>query len=289
MQRNRARRTARFARLGVTATVLLAACGHAPAAKTESAAVTPTGATYTVHDTTIQAAFDAAGVAAPIQQATLSTKLMGTVTQVLVQEGDHVEANQVLVRIDARDLQAKSAQAAASVAEAEAVHRDAVTQAKRIRALFADSAATRAQLDAVETGLARAEAGLNAAHAATSELGAVSSYSVIRAPFAGVVAKRFVDAGAFAAPGAPLVAIQDASTLRITASATPDLARALRRGQTVAATIENQPVQATVEGVVPASAGNLYSINALVQNPRGALLAGSAATLALPTGARTAL
>ncbi|HEX7978108.1 MAG TPA: HlyD family efflux transporter periplasmic adaptor subunit, partial [Gemmatimonadaceae bacterium] len=101
--------------------------------------------------------------------------------------------------------------------------------------------------------------------------------------------KRFVDAGAFAAPGAPLVAIQDASTLRITASATPDIARTLHRGQMIAATIENQAVQATVEGVVPATSGNLYSINALVQNPRGALLAGSAATLALPTGARTAL
>jgi RND family efflux transporter MFP subunit len=289
MQRSKQRRTVRFTGIAVTTTVLLTACGQTPAAKTQSTAATPIGATYTIHDTTIESAFEAAGVAAPVQQATLSTKLMGTVTEVLAQEGDHVEANQVLVRIDARELQAKSAQAAASVAEAEAVHRDAVTQVNRMRALFADSAATRAQLDVAETGLARAEAGVNAAHAATSELVAASSYSVIRAPFAGAVTKRFDDAGAFAAPGAPLVAIQDASTLRITANATPDIARTLRRGQPIAASIESQPVRATIEGVVPATSRNLYSINAMVQNPRGALLAGSTATLTLPTGARTAL
>ena len=50
---------------------------------------------------------------------------------------------------------------------------DAVVQANRIRALYADSAATRAQLDAAETGLARTQAGLQAAQAAATELGAV--------------------------------------------------------------------------------------------------------------------
>ena len=249
----------------------------------------PTNDTYTVHDTTLAAVFEAAGVAAPVQQALLSTKLMGTVTEVLVREGDRVATGQPLVRIDARDLVAKSAQVSASLADAEAMHRDALTQANRIRALYADSAATRAQLDAAETGLARAEAAVAAARAAQSELGAVSSYSLISAPFAGIITRRFVDPGAYAAPGAPLIAIQDVSTLRITANVTPEIARGVRRGQSLTATIEGQPVKTTIEGAVPAAAGNLYTINALVPNPRGALLAGSTAALALPTGTRTTL
>jgi RND family efflux transporter MFP subunit len=247
------------------------------------------GSAYTVRDTTIAAVFDAAGVAGPIQQATLSTKLMGTVVDVLVKEGDRVAEGAPLLRIDARDLTAKSAQAAASITEAEAMQRDALTQANRIRALYGDSVATRAQLDAAETGLTRAQAGLEAARAAASELSAVGSYAVIRAPFRGFVTKRFVDAGAFAAPGAPLVAIQDVSTLRITANATPEVARHVRRGQKLAATIERAFLSATVEGVVPSLAGNMYTINALVPNGNGALLAGSTATLALPTGSRVSL
>ena len=289
-QWTRASRAARSAVIGVAVATFAAACGRTPASTTESATVQSVdGATYVVHDTTIDASFDAAGIAAPIQQATLSTKLMGTVTDVLVREGDHVAAGQVLVRIDARDLSARSAQAAASVAEADAMQNDARVQANRIRGLYADSAATRAQLDAAETGLARAEAGLKAAQAAASELGAVSSYSIVRAPFAGIVTKRFADPGAFAAPGAPLVTMQDVSTLRISASTTPDVARGLHRGQALTALVERTPVTATVEGAVPAMAGSLYTINAVVPNANAALLAGSRATLSLPTGQRRGL
>src|SRR5688572_8997205 len=179
---------------------LLAAC--APR-RSENAGASeppaPAGTPVTVIDTTIAATLDAAGIAEPFQQATLSTKLMGTVVAVLVREGDAVEAGQPLVRIDARDLTAKAAQASASVADEEANQREALSHAARIRALYADSAATKAQLDAAETGLARAEAAVRVAHGASAELSAVSDYATVRAPFAGVVTQRFVDPGAFAA------------------------------------------------------------------------------------------
>jgi RND family efflux transporter MFP subunit len=285
-----ASRASRLTATALATTVLAMACGRTPESKTAMAAEAPRAAElHVVRDTTIDARFDAGGIAAPIRQATLSTRLMGTVTDVRVHEGDQVAAGALLLRLDARDLSAKSSQATAAIAEATAMHHDATVQANRIRALYADSAATRAQLDAVETGLARARAALQAAEAAATELGAVSSYSVVRAPFAGIVTKRFVDPGAFATPGAPLVTIQDVSTLRISASTTPSVASGLRRGQVLAAEVERTSVHATVEGVVPSTTGNLYTINALVANPDGALLSGSRATLALPTGRRTVL
>lgn len=272
---------------GIGLLALVAACSPSEPKTAEAAPVRVAGAVYAVKDTTVQAAFHADGVAEPMRQATLSTKLMGTIVSVVVHEGDRVSAGQVLARIDSRDITAKQAQVDASIADAEAARRDAATQAGRIRALYADSAATRAQLDAVETGLARADAGVRAAHASAAEVGAMSAYAVIRAPFAGIVTHRFVDPGAFAAPGAPLLTVQDGSQLRISASTTPELARTLQRGQPIDATIEGVAARARVEGVVPATAGNLYTINALVPNPSGAILSGSAATLLLPQGERT--
>jgi RND family efflux transporter MFP subunit len=276
-------------RAAVAALAFTAACAAPDREAEEQAPRRVAGTVYTVTDTIIRATFDAAGVAAPLQQATLSTRIMGTVTAVLVLEGDAVRAGQTLVRIDARELDAKTAQVSASIEEAEAMHREALASANRIRALYAESAATRSHLDAAETGLARAEAGLRTAKAAAVELAAVSSYAEIRAPFAGVVTKRFVDPGAFAAPGAPLIAVQDASQLRLTVSAAPDAAAGLRRGRQLDGTIEGRPVRATIEGVVPAVAGNLYTINARVPNADGASLSGSSATLALPLGERPAL
>lgn len=280
-----------------TGTLLLAAAfglGACAAPETEAAPGTTgpeasTGPLLTVHAVERVGVLDASGVAAPVAEATLSTKLMGAVTEVLVQEGDRVVAGQPLLRIDARDLAAKAAQVEAMRAEAEAVLREAELHAQRMQALYADDAAPKAQLDAAETGLARARAAVRAASASAEELGAVRDYSVIRAPFAGILVNRMVDPGSFAAPGAPLLVVQDASRLRVSASVSPDVARGLERGQAVDAVIEGAPARAVVEGVVPAPGGGLHTINALVDNADGRFLAGSAATLSVPIGARATL
>ncbi len=283
------RRTHTF--LALTALAFaVAACGT-PDRDSAPPAVSPraSGELIAVVDSTIDAVLDAAGVAGPIAQSTLSTKLMGTVTEVLVREGDVVTAGQPLVRIDARELAARRSQVDAGIAEATAVQADAETQANRMRALYADSAATRAQLDAAETGLARATAAVNQARAGASELAVMTGYSVVRAPFTGVVTQRFVDPGAFAAPGAPLVTVQDSRRLRVTVSVAPEGVRGLRRGSTVTAVIDDRTSPATIEGVVPSPAGNVYTVNAIVDNASGGLLSGSAASLRLPQGSRNAL
>jgi RND family efflux transporter MFP subunit len=273
----------------LAAATIITSCARPEIVEEGPGATEVTGTLYTVRDTMIEVTLDASGAAEPMQRATLATRLLGTVVEVLVREGDAVAEGQVLARLDARDLAAKGAQVAASLAEAEAVRADATAHAVRIRALFADSAATRAQLDAVETGLARADAGVRAARAAGAEVAAMTTYATIRAPFAGTISRRFVDPGSFAAPGTPIVSIEDASRLRVRVTAPPDAAAGLRRGQSVAVVIEGRPATARIEGVVPAAGGNLHTVNAIVDNRDHAFLSGSAASLAIPRGQRPAL
>ncbi len=293
------RRTAPRLAAGTLALALFAACGggdHATPAGGAAAGALPgavngrlPGTLLTLADTTIAAAIDAAGVAEPLREATLATRLMGTVQAVPVQEGAQVAQGQLLVEIDARDLTAKAAQVAAGIAEAEAVQAEAARHAARFRALFADSAATRAQLEGAEVMLTRAESGVRTARAGAAELEVSRGYASVRAPFAGVVTARLVDPGALAAPGMPLVTVQEVSSLRLRVTADGAAVRALRRGQRLDATIDGVPVTATIEGIVPAGAGNLFAVNALVANPGGTHRAGSTATVALPQGTRTAL
>ena len=277
-----------FIRAVATAGILASAACSTPKAEPAAHSAPVPGTAYLVADSTIQATLNAAGTARPITKAPLSTKLMGTVTDVLVHEGDVVSAGQALAHIDARDLTARDSQVQAAIANARAMQADAETQARRIRALYADSAATRAQLDAVETAVVRANAGVRAAEAGASELAATRAYADVRAPFAGVVTKRFVDPGDFAAPGAPLLTVQDVSRLRVSVNAAPEDVRGISRGAHLAATIEDTTVRATVEGVVP-SAGNVYTVNAIVDNPGRRLVADGAASLALPRGSRRAV
>jgi RND family efflux transporter MFP subunit len=272
----------------IAALIALSACGpdddHAVERAADTGAVE--GAAYRVDEAPRTSYLTVAGVAEAFQEATLSTRLMGSVTAVLVQEGDRVTTGQTLVRLDARELAAKAEQIEASFTAATAVHREAELHAQRMRALFADEAAPRAQLDAAEAGLERALAGLAAARGSASELGALQAYATIAAPFSGVVVRRLVDPGSFAAPGAPLLSLQDASRLRITGSVAAHAVANLRRGIELTGTIEGVPVRATVEGVVPTGTGSMYRLNAIVQNEDGQLPAGGSATLALPMAER---
>jgi RND family efflux transporter MFP subunit len=271
--------------LGVLA---LAGCGEAPREpEPATAAATPAGASYVVADTQLTATFEASGVAEPMQRAALATKLMSRVTSVTVQEGDRVTAGQVLVQLDARELEARGERVAAGLASALASWRDAQQHAVRMRALFADSAAPKAQLDQAEAALARAEAGVREARAAGAELEAIGDYATLRAPFAGVVTQRLIEPGALASPGQPLLVVEEQSRLRIAATAAPDAVRGIRPGQQLRATLSGRLVPAVVEGLVPAPGGHLVTVNAIVPNRDGLVFSGSAATLSLPMGVRT--
>jgi RND family efflux transporter MFP subunit len=271
---------------GAASVVLLASCGGVgESALPPAVAFAPKGVELDVSVAPRMSYLHASGVAGPIAEATLSTKLMGSVTEVLVHEGDAVRAGQLLLRLDARDLNAQHARIEAAQVEAQAVLNEAQLHVQRMRALFADDAAPRAQLDAAETGYERALAGVAGARAGAAELAAIASYAQVRAPFAGTVVRRLVDPGSFAAPGAPLLVVQDTRRLRVTATASPDAVNGLARGTVINAIIEGEAVTATVEGVVPAAAG-LFEVNAIVENGAGLLPVAGAATLALPQAMR---
>ena len=249
--------------------------------------VTP-GVAVAVVDTVIAAVTEASGMASPLESSTLSTKLMASVEQVLVIEGARVTRGQLLARLDQRDLAAKKVQAEAMLADVQAQRDMALVHATRLRALHADSAAPTAMLDAAESGLRRAEAGVRAAEAGLAELAAVTSYGAITAPFDGVIARRFVDPGAFVAPGAPLLTVDKVGGLRVTATVPASAASAVTRGDQIVVTVDGVTYEARVEGTARAGAGT-YTVNVILPNADGAIAGGTAATLRLPAGERSAL
>jgi membrane fusion protein, multidrug efflux system len=107
---------------------------------------------------------DNAYVAAHIHQ--VSSRVAGTVSEVLVEENQVVEAGQVLARLDARDFEVKRQQALAQVAQAEAHLQQAEAQAAQARAEVSreQAQATKAQQD-----LERAKALSQGAHGAISK------------------------------------------------------------------------------------------------------------------------
>ncbi|MEZ4786875.1 MAG: efflux RND transporter periplasmic adaptor subunit [Flavobacterium haoranii] len=149
--------------------------------------------------------------------ANLSTRMMGFVTKVNVKVGQKVTKGQLLVAVNNTDLQAKKAQVDASIIQAQAAYNNAKKDYDRFVNLFAQQSASQKELDDMTARYEMAKAGLEAAKQMRNEINAQFAYSNISAPFNGVVTNTFVKEGDMANPGMPLVSVEGAKKLQVTA------------------------------------------------------------------------
>ncbi len=165
--------------------------------------------------------------------ANLSTRMMGYVTKLHVQVGQKVGAGQLLVSINNTDLQAKKAQVDASILQATAGYNNAKKDYDRFVNLFKQQSASQKELDDMTARYEMAKAGLEGAKQMRNEVIAQFSYSNITAPFAGVVTNTFLKEGDMANPGMPLVSIEGASRLQVTAMVSENDITAIKKGMPV--------------------------------------------------------
>ncbi len=174
--------------VGLIAAAVIVVINNVAATPTTSGP--PTGWTIaTAQPGTIDASISATGSVEPKAEAALRFAVDGTVTEILVQPGQEVEAGQPLARIDDADLKLKIEQAQADLRQAQADYEDLKTKATpeeitkaqaqlaQAQAQYqqelgsvtqADVAAARAKLDQARTRLARLEQGSGNASADTA-------------------------------------------------------------------------------------------------------------------------
>ena len=171
------------------------------------------------------------GSLSPVTQTTVKSKVPGEVMRVLVREGQAVAQGQVLAQIDTVDLQAKLDAQAASLAESRArldialKNRENNQQLLRQKFISQNAFDTTASVyDAADANMRSAEAQLRLAKRAIED-------AEIRAPFAGVVAKKIVNPGEKVAMDSPLFALVDLGNMEIEAPAPASEIPSVRVGQ----------------------------------------------------------
>lgn len=171
--------------------------------------------------------------------ANLSTRMMGYVTKVHVKTGQKVGAGQLLVSINNTDLQAKKAQVDAAILQATAGYNNAKKDYDRFVNLFAQQSASQKELDDMTSRFEMAKAGLEGAKQMRNEVMAQFSYSNITAPFAGEVTNTFVKEGDMANPGMPLVSVEGASRMQVTAMVSESDITHIKNGMLVNITVKS--------------------------------------------------
>lgn len=179
------------------------------------------------------------GVVESDNQANLSTIVMGTVTAVPVEVGEQVKKGDILIRIKDDQILAQKSQIEANMVQAKANLENTEKNYNRIKNLYAEESATSKELDDISTMYEIAKANIDALNARMNEVNEMLSYTTIRSPFDGVVARKFVEEGDMAAPGHPLVAVADPGQIKVTANVPEQWIGMISEGDAVNVSVES--------------------------------------------------
>jgi RND family efflux transporter MFP subunit len=276
--------------LAATALALLAACGSPD----DGRRVPPLPAldTLAVDTGGIAAGRAWDGVVEAVQQAELGAQTGGRVIEVAVDVDDRVRAGDILLRLTAVEQQAGADIARAQLHAAEAAAVEAETNFRRYSQLADEQLVSRAQLDQARTARNSAVAARDAARAQLVQAGQQVAYTVVRAPFDGIVGARHVEPGESVAPGQPLLSMHAPGALRIEVQVPQSEAAAIAAaGRARILLDDGRAFEAARTIVHPAADPRSHSIGVRLLLPRidPAPAPGTTAKVVFPTGDDTAI
>jgi membrane fusion protein (multidrug efflux system) len=207
------------------ASLVLSGCSKPSSAATSTAMATAGAASSAAPDVRVQTAavtsrpvpryLSVTGQLKSGRETDLAANANGRVTATLVERGSQVKAGDVLAQLDMRAAALSAAEARAQADTAAASADNAKTECDRTRALVASGALGRAELDRMDGQCKTSALAVHAAQARSNLAAQNVGDGVIRAPFAGVVAERYVDVGEFVHQDSKVVTLVDLSALRL--------------------------------------------------------------------------
>lgn len=150
-----------------------------------------------------------------LNKADLAFRVPGKVKEILVVEGQHVEKGQLLARLDDTDYRIV-------VKDRQASFDKARQDFARAKKLIKEGYISRTDYDKLEAAYKSAKAALEAAK---QDL----AYTDLKAPFAGTVAKRYVEQFEEVQPNQPVLALSDTSLLKVIFDVPENIIQTIKR------------------------------------------------------------
>jgi membrane fusion protein (multidrug efflux system) len=183
------------------AALLALACGRAAEIADDGARPV---AVQRVAVSTVEERIEGSGELQAKDRAQLASEVDGVVTELAVDEGDHVEEGAVLLAVDPEKRSLAVANVRAMHRDAQAASAEAEREVARVRKLHEGGIASDAALEKGETALSRARSRVEATRAELSVAERALRDASVRAPFGGWIARRDVSRGEYVRPGQSL-------------------------------------------------------------------------------------
>ncbi len=164
---------------------------------------------------------EAIGTTRANESLVISPRVSDTVEAIHFEDGDLVEAGEVLITLN-------MAEQKALLSESEATLLEAQQQLERTRDLVTRGNASRATLDSRIAAVEEARSRVAAAKSRIQD-------RIVRAPFSGILGLRMVSLGALVSPGTPITTLDDISPIKLDFAIPEQFLSALGKGQVVIA------------------------------------------------------
>jgi RND family efflux transporter MFP subunit len=275
-----------------TLTLALLGCGgHQEPAADERRAATVPARTERITASTQTAVHASPAVVVAAERVEVASRLMGYIRDIAVSEGQAVSRGQRLFSVDPLDVEGQVAQARLAVTQAEAAHADAKADHERFANLFKEEAVSRQQHDKAKLQYDLAAARLEQARAALTTAGGQLRYASVTAPMAGVITKKLAHAGDLAAPGRPVLVLENPARLQVETQVPEAVLRNLKPGITVPVEVDGAaaPVDGRVAQISPAADPTSHTFLVKLDIHAAGLRSGTFARVLFPSGQRELL
>lgn len=226
------------------------------------------------------------GTVESVHQATLSAQTASRVAEIPVDVNDRVVAGTLLLRLRGAEQAAGLGQAQAALQAAAAREREAQERYARISDMYARKVVAKATFDEAQAARDSAVAQLAAARAGVAAAREGVSYTELRAPYAGVVTRKFVQVGEAVGPGTPLMAVAALDALRVVAEIPESLVEQVRAANHATVRIGDRVVQSRSITVFPSADPVTNTFRARIDLPPGTegLAPGVLVKVGVPSG-----
>lgn len=187
------------------------------------------------------------GTVEAVNHATVSAQTAGRIAEVYYDVNDYVEADSPVIRFNDVEQKANARQAEAMLQEARAIATEASDDFMRVNSLYDSKALSKREYDRAVAARDAANARLAAATSALEAARQQAEYTLVRAPYAGIVTERFVEVGESVTVGQPLMSGLSLEDLRVTVDVPQQFVGRVRQTMTAAVITEAGPV--TPEGI----------------------------------------
>jgi RND family efflux transporter MFP subunit len=171
------------------------------------------------------------GVIEAVNRSTVSAQTAGRVEEIMVDVNDFVPQGTPIVRIRNIEQRAGLEQAQASLREAQARFIEAEAEYHRIRGVYERQLVSKAQMDSATATFNAAKARLEAAQAGVAQARESLGYTIITAPYSGIVLERHTEPGESVQPGKPLMTGFTLDELRVVINVPQRLIEPIRQHQ----------------------------------------------------------